>query len=195
MCLTNSFRLLLIFSCCMTVLDYNTLKLDILHFFTIFIINKTKHTCQACLAVCSVAKSYLTLQHRRLQPNRLLCPWDFPGKNTRVGCHFLLQEIFPTQRMNPGLLHCRQTLYHLNHQGSPVDIQVQVEANEALGSASILLDRTGEEISYPKDGRALKLQDWESQRVMTFSEATIAGDQPRLIQGIRSGDGIGDLFI
>ena len=104
MCLTNSFRLLLIFSCCMTVLDYNTLKLDILHFFTIFIINKTKHTCQACLAVCSVAKSYLTLQHRRLQPNRLLCPWDFPGKNTGVGCHFLLQEIFPTQQLNLYLL-------------------------------------------------------------------------------------------
>ena len=43
---------------------------------------------------------------------RLLCPWDFPGKNTRVGCHFLLQGIFPTQGLNPRLLHCRQILYH-----------------------------------------------------------------------------------
>ena len=34
-------------------------------------------------------------------------PMDFPGKNTGVGCHFLLQEIFPTQGLNPGLLHCR----------------------------------------------------------------------------------------
>ena len=33
---------------------------------------------------------------------RLLCPWDFPGKSTRVSCHFLLQEIFPTQGLNPG---------------------------------------------------------------------------------------------
>ena len=42
---------------------------------------------------------------------RLLCPWDFPGKNTGVGCHFLLQGFLP----NPGLpQHCRQTLYHLN---------------------------------------------------------------------------------
>ena len=48
-----------------------------------------------------------------------LCPWDFPGKNTRMGCHFLLQGIFPTQRSNPYLLHCRQILYHLIHQGSP----------------------------------------------------------------------------
>ena len=47
-------------------------------------------------------------------------PWDFPGKNTGVGCHFLLQRIFPTQGLNPSLLHCRQTLYHLSHQGSLV---------------------------------------------------------------------------
>ena len=42
-----------------------------------------------------------------------------PGKNTGVGCHFLLQGIFPTQGLDPGLLHCRQILYHLSHQGSP----------------------------------------------------------------------------
>ena len=48
----------------------------------------------------------------------LLHPWDFPGKSTGVGCHFLLQEIFPTQGLNPGLPHCRQTLYRLSHQGS-----------------------------------------------------------------------------
>ena len=42
----------------------------------------------------------------------------FSGKNTGVGCHFLLQEIFPTQGLNPGLPHCRQMLYHLRHQGS-----------------------------------------------------------------------------
>ena len=39
-------------------------------------------------------------------------------KNTGVGCHFLLQEIFSTQGSNPGLPHCRQILYHLSHQGS-----------------------------------------------------------------------------
>ena len=42
-----------------------------------------------------------------------------PGKNTGVGCHDLLQGIFLTQGLNPGLLHCRQTLYHPSHQGSP----------------------------------------------------------------------------
>ena len=54
-----------------------------------------------------------------LQPARLLCPWNSPGKNTGVGSHSLLQEIFPTQGSNPVLLHCRQILYHLSHQGSP----------------------------------------------------------------------------
>ena len=40
---------------------------------------------------------------------------EFPGKNTGVGCHFLLQGVFPTQGLNLGLLHCRQTLHHLSH--------------------------------------------------------------------------------
>ena len=40
---------------------------------------------------------------------------DYPDKNTGVGCHALLPGIFPTQGWNPGLLHCRQILYHLNH--------------------------------------------------------------------------------
>ena len=41
---------------------------------------------------------------------------DSPGKNTGVGCHALLQGIFPTQGSNPGLPHCRQILYRLNLQ-------------------------------------------------------------------------------
>ena len=40
----------------------------------------------------------------------------FPGKNTGVNCHFLLQGIFPTQELNPGLLCCRQILYLLSYQ-------------------------------------------------------------------------------
>jgi len=53
---------------------------------------------------------------------RLLCPWDSPGKNTGVGCHTLLQGIFPTQESNPHLWHlghCRQILYPLSHLESP----------------------------------------------------------------------------
>ena len=45
---------------------------------------------------------------------------DSPGKNTGVGCHALFQGIFPTQGSNPDLPHCKQILYHLRHQGSPI---------------------------------------------------------------------------
>ena len=46
-------------------------------------------------------------------------PEDAPGKNTGEGCHAPLQGIFPTQGTDLGLLHCRQILYCLSHQGSP----------------------------------------------------------------------------
>ena len=47
---------------------------------------------------CVCAQSCLTLLWpHRLQPSRLLCPWNFPSKNTEVGCHYLLQGVFPTK--------------------------------------------------------------------------------------------------
>ena len=48
----------------------------------------------------------------------LLCPWDSPGKNTGVGCHFLLQRIFPTQGSNPCLLRWQVDSLPLCHQGN-----------------------------------------------------------------------------
>ena len=56
--------------------------------------------------------------------HQALCPWDLPGKNTGVGCHFLLQGIFPTQGSNPHLLLRRQILY-AKPLGDP-----QVQKNE-----------------------------------------------------------------
>ena len=53
-----------------------------------------------------------------LWPRGLYSPWNSPGQNTGVGSLFLLQGIFPTQGLNPGLLHCKQILYQLSHEGS-----------------------------------------------------------------------------
>ena len=53
-----------------------------------------------------------------LQPHGL-SPWNSPGQNTGVGILSLLQGIFPTQGLNPGLPQCRQILYQLSHQESP----------------------------------------------------------------------------
>ena len=56
------------------------------------------------------------------RPHGLYSPWNSPGQNTGVGSIALLQGNFPTFGLNPGLPHCRQILYQLSYQGSPVHI-------------------------------------------------------------------------
>ena len=77
-----------------------------------------------CWAVLSLPVVSHSLRPHRLQFTRLLCPWDSPSENTRLGCHALFQEIFPTQGYNWGLLHCRQILYQLSYQESPAVLQL-----------------------------------------------------------------------
>ena len=60
--------------------------------------------CVSFLCLGLVAQSCLTL-FDPIAYARLHCPWNFPGKNTGVSCHSLLQGIFPTQGLNPCLLH------------------------------------------------------------------------------------------
>ena len=89
-----------------------------------------------------------SLRTHGLKPTRLLGPWNFPGQNTGVGCCFFLQGIFLTQGSYPGLWHCRQMLYHLNHQGSPIKFCLQYHGlyspwsspgqNTGVGSLSLL---------------------------------------------------------
>ena len=67
------------------------------------------HVCVCvCVCVCAhapaVAQSSDSLRPHELDPIRLLCLWNFPGKNTGAGCHFFLQGIFPAQGSNPRLL-------------------------------------------------------------------------------------------
>ena len=59
---------------------------------------------------------------------------DSPDKNTGVGCHALLQGIFPAAGLNPGLLHCREILYHLSYQGSPTRDRVESQVSCPLYS-------------------------------------------------------------
>ena len=68
-----------------------------------------------------------SLRPHGLKLARLLCPWDFPGKNTGVGSSSLLQRIFPAQGLNPGLLHCRCLLYHLSHQGMRYNKKIKLD--------------------------------------------------------------------
>ena len=71
-----------------------------------------------------------------LLPARVLCSWDSPGKNTGMGCHFLLQGIFLTQGSNPHLLcllHCRQMLYRLSYQAKQmIETRYHLELKESI---------------------------------------------------------------
>ena len=71
---------------------------------------------------CLVAKLCLTLVTPWTVALQAPLSWDFPGKNTGVGCHFLLKGIFPTQGLNLGLLHCTEPLrkHQWNNQFSSV---------------------------------------------------------------------------
>ena len=71
-----------------------------------------------------------------LRPHGLCSPQNFPGQNTGVGSLSLLQGIFPSQGSNPGLLHCRQTLYKLSHRGSPLALG-SITTNKASGGDGI----------------------------------------------------------
>ena len=73
-----------------------------------------------CFVLCLVAQLCPTLcDPMDCSPPGSFVHADSLSKNTGVGCHALLQGIFPTQGSNPGLPNCRQILYHLSHQGSP----------------------------------------------------------------------------
>ena len=79
-----------------------------------------KTTVGVTLSSCSVISN--SLWPYGLKPSRLLCPWDFPDKNTGAGCYLLLQRIFPTQGSNPHLLcllHWQKDSLPLCHLGSP----------------------------------------------------------------------------
>ena len=71
-----------------------------------------------------------------LRPHGLYSLWNSPGQDTGVGSLSLLQGIFPTQKSNPGLLHCRQILYQLNHKTNSNGLQIYVCENCLVASDS-----------------------------------------------------------
>ena len=86
-----------------------------------------------CVCVCEItAVVSNSVQLCGLQPARLLCPRNSPGKNTRVGCHAFLQGLFPTQGLNLGLLHLphhRQILYHWANGEAPTLLSITRQLN------------------------------------------------------------------
>ena len=68
-------------------------------------------SCKYCILCCCCLAIKLGLTLLWPHGRRLFCPWDFPGKNTRVNCHFVLQGLFPIQWSNPHLVHCMWILH------------------------------------------------------------------------------------
>ena len=88
--------------------------------------------------VCLVTKSCLTyFQSHGLQATRLLCPWDFSGKNTGVGCYFHLQGIFLTQVSSPHLLHWQAEFLLLSHQGSLLCLVERLQRSTNIYGATL----------------------------------------------------------
>ena len=71
-------------------------------------------------AICEWVSESLLVVSDSLWPHGLYSPWNSPGQNTGIGSLFLLQGIFPTQGLNPGLPHCRWIPYQLSLKGSPL---------------------------------------------------------------------------
>ena len=74
-----------------------------------YLLLKSTMCCVLCLVASVMSNSFWP---RELHLTRFLCPWDSLGKNTGVGCHFLLQGIFLTQGSNLYFLHCWWILYY-----------------------------------------------------------------------------------
>ena len=92
----------------------STISQSLCKFMSIESLMLSNHLSLSSNVLCSAVSNFLQFQG----PTMVLCPWDFPGMDTVVGFHSLLQGIFQMQESNLGLLHCRQIFYHLSHQGS-----------------------------------------------------------------------------
>ena len=106
-----------------------------------------------------VAQSCLTLRTHGLYPTKLLCPWNPPGRNIGVGFHFLLQGIFLTMGSNLGLLHWRQTLYQMSHQGILGGIE-----NRSKTELEVWLARSLSKMLFEEDG--LSTKEWDGKHCL-----------------------------
>ena len=75
-----------------------------------------------------------------LWPHGLYSSWNSPGQNSGVGSLSLLQGIFPTEGLNPDLLHCRRILYQLSSQGSPTGTKLRLYSQRSICKKSMIYE-------------------------------------------------------
>ena len=132
-------------------------------FHLVFIMAKSSRKILKSESVSHLVVSH-SLRPMGYQPTRLLCPCSSPGNSTGVGCHALLQGIFLTQGLNPGLLHCRQILYCLSHQGSPASLQISIVNKNVRESKNLcFIFQRGCQISWEKHSYCVFIFGFVSQ--------------------------------
>ena len=116
------------------IMSYIQISIYLFHTFT----PTSCRYCHVCVCVCVcvlVAQSCPILcDPMDVQPTRLLCPWNFPCKDTGVGCHTPLQKIFPIQGTKPGLLHWQ--VDSLSSQPSQERVKTEIQNKRLEGSIS-----------------------------------------------------------
>ena len=131
----------------------------------------------ACGCVPSHTVVFASLRPHGWQPARLLCPWDFPGRNTGVGYHFILQGGLPNARDQTEDFHIgRQILFPLNHLGSPTSMRevafsTVIEMEELKLKESVLasLSSTEKRVSVELGHRHEKVHSlWHSRFLILY---------------------------
>ena len=89
-------------------------------------------------------------------PTRLLCPWDFPGTDTGMACHFLLQRIFQTQRWKPRLLCWQADSFPLSHLGS----LIQAQSHSICLFVTVTGERNGSPLQYLCQEKSMDRGAW-----------------------------------
>ena len=105
-----------------------------------------------------------SLRPHGLQPTRLLCPWDFPGKDTaRILLPFAFPGIFLTQGSNPDLLHCRQILYRLSYKGTLPMRRDKEELSSIPGWKRSLGGKHGNSLQYSCLENPMDREAWQAR--------------------------------
>ena len=100
-----------------------------LGFFICKQVENKKMKCCYCSVLLVIIWKWKSVVSDSLRSHGLYSPQNSLGQNIGVSSCSLLQEIFPTQGLNPGLPHCRQILYCLSHQGNPGNHGIELNVN------------------------------------------------------------------
>ena len=152
------------------------------HFFCILFVKqvtegqprfKQRRNRSATNLIASEQSESCSVMSDSLWPHGLYSTWNSPGQNTELGSLSLLQQIFPIQESNRGLLHYRQILYQLSYQGSPKMILCQ-DVKKPPNHAVVILEPPEWNLSwFPLFPHLFAMKWWDQMPWSLFSECWV----------------------